>query len=399
MPKIIAINMADWGSTGEMAVNILLAAKKKGFDVCLACVNPTRTDINCFNITPNKFLRNVSHFYSRVFDADGFCSKASTKRLIKFLQKEDPDIIHLHNLHGYYVNIEQLFDFLISKDKKIVWTFHDCWPFTGKCPHYIFKNCDKWKNSCGKCPNKGEYPRSVFLDQTKKHLLKKKKIFEKSNNLTIVCPSDWLKSQVMESVAKKINVLVINNGINQLYFDLPFAKKDSSKSYNVFSMAYPWTPYKRLDVILNAAKRFEEHSDIKFVVAGIEKPYPQQKNVIFLPKQDIKQIISYLDHSFVFLNPSENETFGLTNVEAQARGIPSIIAKGSGGAEETIIDKKTGFAVDISNIDEVVGALEQVFHSDKTSTFNECRRNADKFSCEAMTSKYIDLYYEIITKK
>ena len=147
----------------------------------------------------NKFDFYFHSLCTRLFDNTGFSSVFATKRFLKWVKEYNPDVIHLHNLHGYYINIKILFDYLKKSGKPVVWTFHDCWPFTGHCPHYTFQGCDRWKNICFKCPLKNDYPASFLFDRSTKNFMQKKEFFTNLKNLTIVTPSKWLEGEVKKS--------------------------------------------------------------------------------------------------------------------------------------------------------------------------------------------------------
>ena len=136
---------------------------------------------------------------TRIFDRHGFGSKRATKKLLKKIEYLKPDIIHLHNLHGYYINIEILFNYLARKEIPIVWTMHDCWSFTGHCSHFEFVDCNKWRESCYSCPQRSSYPSSLIKDNSKENFLNKKRLFNSVHNMTIVPVSNWLDNKIKYS--------------------------------------------------------------------------------------------------------------------------------------------------------------------------------------------------------
>lgn len=155
---------------------------------------------------------------ARVFDAAGFGSKRITEKFIEWIKKYDPDVIHLHNLHGYYINIEVLFDYLRTCNKKILWTLHDCWAFTGHCTYFTYVKCNKWKQHCCHCPQKRKYPSSFWLDRSSNNFEKKKNIFCGVNNMTIITPSEWLAKLVKDSYLRDYKVNVHNNIVDRSVF-------------------------------------------------------------------------------------------------------------------------------------------------------------------------------------
>ena len=152
---------------------------------------------------------------SRITDRAGFYSRSATRKLVGFIREYQPDVIHLHNLHGYYLNLPILFDYLKNEYKgRVVWTLHDCWAFTGHCVHYTYAGCDKWKTGCKNCPEKRSYPASWLLDRSAKNYEDKKSLFTGVPNMTLVTPSKWLAQQVLQSFLNEYPCHVIHNGID-----------------------------------------------------------------------------------------------------------------------------------------------------------------------------------------
>ena len=165
----------------------------------------------------------------------------------------NPDIIHLHNIHGYYINIEILFDYLKSSKKPVIWTLHDCWSFTGHCAHVDYIRCDRWKSSCYSCPQKNQYPKSILLDKSKENYILKKNIFSSLDKLKIVTPSEWLKKQLSESFLSEIPVEVIYNGVDLNVFKpvtSNFRKANNLQDkYIILGVASPWHKRKDMNIL------------------------------------------------------------------------------------------------------------------------------------------------------
>ena len=213
--KVLQINsVCGIGSTGRIATDINNILIEQGHESYIAygrdlprnCGTSIRIGTKCDNYTHGVL--------TRVFDKHGFGSRKATQDFIKEVKKLDPDIIHLHNIHGYYINIEILFDYLKEAYKPVIWTLHDCWAFTGHCSYFDYIGCTRWETQCYSCPGKRSYPASAFLDNSKMNYSRKKAIFTGIKNLTIVTPSKWLAGLVKQSYLKKYPVKVINNGID-----------------------------------------------------------------------------------------------------------------------------------------------------------------------------------------
>ena len=213
--KLIQINTVCNGSTGNIMRQIQIAAMEKGYEtISFYGRRKGYADLPCERF--GSFWGFWSHvIWNTTTDKQGLFSYIATKKMVKRLREECPDIIHLHNLHGYYLNYPVLFNYLREEFKgRIIWTFHDCWPITGHCPHFVIAQCDKWKTKCGKCPNKGNYPISWFMDSSKSNYELKKKMFSGFENMTIVCPSKWMQDIVKKSFLKDTKNVVVSNGID-----------------------------------------------------------------------------------------------------------------------------------------------------------------------------------------
>ena len=217
--KILQINsVCGIGSTGRIVTDLCSELESNNFE-CLILYGRGK---KCESINAIKFGNKLSLCFhvllTRIFDLHGFGSKYFTIKMIKAIEKFKPDIIHLHNIHGYYINIEIFFKYLKKIDIPIVWTLHDCWSFSGHCAHFDFSNCLKWHKGCFECVEKRNYPASFLLDRSKKNWEKKKDLFSNLKNVTIVTPSVWLANLVKESFLQKYTIKVINNGVDTSKF-------------------------------------------------------------------------------------------------------------------------------------------------------------------------------------
>ena len=205
--KILMINsVCGFGSTGRIVLDLCSELEKDGFECAVAYGRGNASgNVKIIKIG-NKFDNYVLGFKTRIFDKHGFSSTRATKKFIQNLKDYNPDIIHLHNLHGYYLNIETLFKYLKESNKKVIWTLHDCWAFTGHCSYFDYVGCSKWKIKCENCIQKNQYPESKIIDNSRWNYEKKKELFTslKKENLQIVTPSVWLADLVKQSFLKSI---------------------------------------------------------------------------------------------------------------------------------------------------------------------------------------------------
>ncbi|MBG0764208.1 MAG: glycosyltransferase [Tissierellales bacterium] len=191
--KVLQINsVCGIGSTGRIATDIHNILIDQGHESYIAYGRDLPK--NCDNaIRIGTKIDNYTHVLkTRLLDKHGFGSKQATIEFIDKVKKLNPDIIHLHNIHGYYINIEILFDYIKEAKKPVVWTLHDCWSFTGHCSHFDYIGCEKWKTGCFDCPQKHEYPKSLFFDNSNWNYSKKREIFSGIDEMAIVTPSNWL---------------------------------------------------------------------------------------------------------------------------------------------------------------------------------------------------------------
>jgi len=394
--KILQINsVCGVGSTGRIAVDLYKMASSRGHTCKIAYGRG-----QALSVAEEDTIRigsgiGVNHhaLMSRITDKTGFYSKYSTKRFISKIKKHDPDIIHLHNIHGYYINIELLFKYLEKANKRVVWTLHDCWTFTGHCAHFDFCGCDKWKIACHDCEQKFKYPASLLIDNSASNFLKKKSLFTSVKNLTIVTPSDWLASLVKESFLGKYNVQVISNGIDLNIFkhtDSDFRETHSLKDeFIILGVANIWGERKGLDTFIRLSQELEEH--FRMVLVGVDDNAKSMlpENVIGISRTDsiheLAEIYSAVD---VFVNPTLEDNFPTTNLEALACETP-VITYNTGGSPESL-DKTCGVVVSKNNFGELKRAIFEM--KNRKLNGKDCRTRAMQFDKESKYLSYMELY-------
>lgn len=332
---------------------------------------------------------------SRIFDAQGLSSSLATKRLIKQVEAYDPDIIHLHNLHGYYLNIEILFNYLKTANKPVVWTLHDCWPFTGHCAHFDYIGCDKWKAGCYDCPQQMEYPTCNGFDRSEYNYHSKNKAFNGVSNLRIVTVSKWLATMIRQSYLKDYPVQVINNGINQEIFK-PTAstfRSDYGLEHKtiILGVAQNWSEKKGFNDFCQLAELLDDNYHI--VLVGL---MPKQSNNIppginaISRIPDPRKLVEVFSAADVFVNLSYEETFGLVTVEALACGTPVIVYDRTAVAE--VVDQRSGIVKkDLKDVYYAIINREWL----GINSF-DCEQQANKYSDKDRYQEYLDLYATIV---
>lgn len=328
------------------------------------------------------YTRQGLHTYihglcSRLGDAEGLYSKCATHHLINDILSFRPDIIHLHNIHGHYVNYEILFSFLKTVNIPIVWTLHDCWAWTGHCVHYTSVKCDRWRTGCYDCPSIRRYPSSWFYDNTRRNWERKSRAFIGIPNLTIVCVSEWQAAQAQKSFLKNYPIKVISNGIDTSIYK-PH-QTSPHKDFRIIAVASNWN--------LNKGKKYLD----------LLRPYLRSDETLKLINgiTDQTELAKIYSEADLFLNPSEEETFGMTTIEAMACGTPAIVNNCT-ALPETIKSSSTGFIVNCSDIDCFLNAIRHVKSLGKTYFKETCRNHVvEKYSLQIMIDNYLDLFCRI----
>ncbi|QNO13419.1 glycosyltransferase [Alkalicella caledoniensis] len=395
--RVLQINsVCGVGSTGRIATDIHSILLDQGSESHVAYGRGLANNCNQ-SIKIGSKIDNYFHVLStRLFDIHGFSSTFATKKLIKEIVKLDPDIIHLHNIHGYYLNIDVLFQYLRVCKKPIIWTLHDCWSFTGHCAYFDFVDCDKWKTKCYNCPQKAEYPKSIIVDRSKKNFDNKKDIFTGVENLTLVTPSKWLSLLVKESYLKDYSVEVINNGI-----DLDTFKPTSNKfkddprvrdKFIILGVASIWEKRKGFDYFLQLSKRLSSEEVIVLVGLNENQMKDLPENVIGITRtNNINDLADLYSSSDIFFNPTLEDNFPTTNLESLACGTPVITFKTGGSVES--IDEETGFIIEKGGLDELLKKIEIIKESDQNSYVLKCRNRAvNLYNKNEKFIEYIQLY-------
>ena len=353
--KLVLIN-AESGKGGGPATicddiynNFCNADSSNEALVCYGRQCNDSTDVNRYKVG-DKLSLAWHLVMTRLFDAHGLGSTIATKKLVKRLKEYKPDVVNLHNIHGYYLNYKILFDYLKEAGIPVVWTLHDCWPFTGHCAYFDLVGCEKWKSHCENCPQKNGYPSSSWLDRSAKNYDLKKELFAGiSKQLTIVTPSAWLGELVKESFLKDCRIEVINNGIDLNVF------KPMRRSFKVqhgitdkmmvLALASEWTVRKGFEDIKYIGTHLPE--DYQLVIVGLQEEQVAEvpAPIIALTRTDnVQQLVEIYSEADVFVNASVEDNFPTVILEALACGTP-VVTYDTGGCREEI-DEHTGILVD-----------------------------------------------------
>ena len=404
MPTIFQICVeGNTGSTGRIAEEIGILAIQKGWNSFIAYgrfPRPSKSNLIRIGTDWDVYLHGLE---TRLFDRHCLGSKAATQNLVKQIEEIKPDIIHLHHLHGYYINIEILFDFLTNASIPVVWTFHDCWSITGHCAYFDFAECDKWKTGCNVCPEKREYPASFFIDRSTKNYHLKKALFTSVKKMVVVPVSDWLKNIVLNSFMQNIPVQIIHNGLDISVFKPQNNNWETREKLGIggclmlLGVASPWTRRKGLNDFIQLSKLLNE--DEVIVLVGLNETQLKQlpKNIIGFSKTENRQeLIDLYSAADLFVNPTWEDNFPTTNLEALACGTPLVTYRTGGSIEA--ISSDTGFVTEKGDITELIKVIRNVKEKSKQSFSNACRKRAvELFNKDDRFKEYLDLYETIIS--
>ena len=400
MGKVVQINTVCNTSTGKLMAEIQRKANEAGYET-LSVVGRRKTyqDMRCEKIG-NGIAFWIHVAINTVFDRQGYGSYFMTKRMVNRLREESPDIIHLHNLHGYYLNISVLFKYLSEEFRgKVFWTFHDCWPITGHCAYFSAVGCNKWKTGCSKCPNKMMYPVSLFLDASRKNYEDKKRLFNSLNDLTILTPSEWMADLVKDSYLKKYPVKVINNGINLETFiykeptAILYEKYQIDKKKKiVLGVASVWDKRKGLDDFVSLAKILPDEYQILLVGLSKRQIRKLPFNIVGIERTESQEELAMIySLSHVFMNPSLEESFSLVTVEAAASGTPVIVLDTS--AVKELVCEENGIVLSRHEATDYLQAIRML--EERLLSRETIRQTVYKYDAEIFAKKVINLYGEV----
>lgn len=392
--KILQINtICKTASTGRITTDLYRLLEENGHECCIAYGRGNAPkELHTLRIG-SKVGVYLHALYTRITDRTAFASKRATRKLIRQIKEYQPDLIHLHNLHGYYIHLKLLFDYLKEAQIPVVWTLHDCWTFTGHCCYFDYARCDKWKTGCQHCSQKKEYPKSLFLDGSSRNYKIKGSIITSCPKLVLVTPSRWLQGLITQSYLKNIPNVIIPSGIDLTVFK-PTQSNIRSRygldhCFLILGVANGFTKFKGLEYFNLLADFLPANYRIMLVGVKESQHNDFSNKIILLPKTDhVEELAQYYTAADVFVNPTLQEAQGLTNIEALACGT-GVITFNSGGSSECILPD-CGNVVpryDFEGLRKtVIDACEHPFDPEA------CRRRAEFYNKDKLFYEYIKLY-------
>lgn len=394
----------NYGSPGHICESIGLLAQENDWDVYMAhglrYANPSKLKTFRVSSRTEEYLHILK---SLLCDGHGLASKSATKRLIAFIDKIQPTVINIHNLHGYYINYQVLFEYLEKKNIPIVWTLHDFWTITGHCVHFDYIGCSKWQTGCDSCQHFRSYPKSLLLDKSRNNYQLKKTLFTALNNVTIVPVSQWVGDLVSKSYLSGYPMKVIYNGIDLSVFKPTYSdlreKLGLKGKFVLLGVASPWYPMKGL------YDYFQLNSimpgDCKIIMIGLTKQQIAKlpSGIIGLERTGNQyELAQYYSMADVTLNLSYQETFGMTTVEGMACGTPAVVYNKTASPE--LVSEETGIIVEAGDRIGLLNAIMRIKENGSESYSEKCvKRVAEYFNAVQTYLQYLRLFEDYVTNQ
>lgn len=409
MGKLLQINpvIRTNTSTGRIMKEIGEIAISRGWESYLA-YSKARDGVpeHTSKLVPigNRLDLLVHWLATRLFDAHGLASRIATRQFVKRIREIDPDIIHIHNVHGYFLNYRILFDYLAKCGKPVIWTVHDCWLFTGHCYHYSAASCMKWKEGCDCCPQKRAFPSSFLLDRSKRNYAYKRASFTSVDDFTIVTVSEWMKREMGSSFLRDKRFKVIHNGIDTSVFK-PVSTESVSRKYGlqkghvILGVASIWLKEKGLDDLIRLSSLLGEDETL-LIVGGMsgeqERSLPDTIRRIGRTS-DVRELAALYSRATVLVNPTWQDNYPTVNLEAISCGTP-VVTYATGGSVESV-PEGGGFIVDQGDVETMLSAAREIEQWPKEETTQRLRKYAlENFDKDDRYKDYIRLYEDLAAR-
>ena len=409
MPKLLQINpvLRMNTSTGRIMQEIGELAMSAGWESYVAYSkgrDGLRGSTSKTVPVGNRFSVAVHGLETRLVDRHGLASNGATKAFIKKIEEIDPDIIHIHNIHGYFLNYRILFDYLSKAGKPVIWTIHDCWLYTGHCYYYTAAGCNRWKTGCGHCPQKRQFPASLIFDRSARNFRDKAQAFcsMPKDLLTIVPVSEWIRNEMRESFLKDYRFKVIHNGIDTNIFTPSASGCEVREKYGIGSrkiilgLASIWCKEKGWDDFIALSRQLKDDEVIVMVGVKPEQAKELPEGIIPIARtENVQQLAELYSAAEVFVNPTWQDNYPTVNLEAISCGTP-VITYNTGGSVESITPD-TGIVVPQGNLASLRQAISLIESNGKTRYQSPCREYAlAHFRKEDRYADYIRLYEECL---
>lgn len=406
-PTILQINtVVNSGSVGRIAEQIGQKIKAEGWNSWIAYGRgnqPSESELLKIGSIRDVYLHGIR---SRLSDNHGLSSMSATRNFIDQVKVLKPDLVHLHNIHGYYLHYPLLFNYLSTTNIPIVWTLHDCWPFTGHCTHFSVISCNKWERECYCCEQLRTYPISLLADRSARNYHDKKQAFTSVSQMTLVPVSQWMSNLVKRSFLGNYSVQTIYNGVDTTIFTPTDSRRIVSEQYEIaanqfliLGVANVWTPHKGLNDFIALRKILPPTCHLLLV--GLSS-----KQISRLPEgitgvahtENVQQLADLYAAADLFINPTWEDNFPTTNLEALASGTP-VATYRTGGSIEAV-NEATGFIVEQGDISGLLSVICTVQTKGKVSYTAACRQRAlTRFDKQDRYIEYIQLYKKLLNQE
>ena len=341
---------------------------------------------------------------TRALDRHGLGSASATRAFVERLREIAPDIIHIHNIHGYFLNYPIFFDYLKNSYVRVVWTVHDCWLYTGHCYYYSAIGCDRWQTGCGHCPQRGAFPRSLVVDRSRRNFIDKRKYFTSipKDRMVIVPVSEWMRDEMSRSFLKDYTFKVIHNGIDTSLFhpsegrgvrrDLGIGEEQKI----ILGLASVWSSEKGLDDFIKLSEML--NADETVVLVGIDAKTAKRlpASIKWIRRtENIEKLAELYSVSTVFVNPTYQDNYPTVNLESISCGTP-VVTYRTGGSVESITPD-TGRIVRQGDVEGLLAAVREIESIGKDGFVNACRDYAlANFRKEDRYNDYMQLYESLL---
>ena len=343
--------------------------------------------------------------WTRLTDRHGLASVIATRRFVRKIKELQPDIIHIHNIHGYFLNYKILFEYLSTADIPVVWTVHDCWLYTGHCNHYARVGCNKWMTQCEKCPQLSSFPASMLVDSSSRNFNDKRRLFTSVDDMTIVTVSDWMREEMRRSFLKDCQFKVVHNGVDLNVFNVGADSSEVRERYGlgdkhlILGVTSIWCREKGWDDFMELATMINEDEAIVLVGVTQEQMRKLPHNVTGIPRtENVAQLAALYSAATALVNPTWQDNYPTVNLESIACGTP-VITYRTGGSVESVCED-TGYVVEQGDVEGLLAAFRKIKEAGKQTYVGRCRNYAVRyFGKNDRYQEYMALYQDKTRKQ
>lgn len=394
--KVLHINAVyGHGSTGVIVRDIEHLCEQSGIECYVASPDSkVRESIRGY-VMGNTLDHKVHALMSRIHGKQAYFSHIPTKNLLRWMDKVRPDIVHLHNLHSNYINLNMLLDYLAQNDIRTIITLHDCWFYTGGCFHYASAGCNGWLRKCGICPKGKSDPTAIFSKKTAQILSDRKKRLLSIPRLTVTGVSDWISNEARKTFLSNCKIVTIHNGVDLTVFkptpsDLR-KRLNLEGKYVILGPASKWLqPINR--EVLDKFTELMQPDEILLLFGTTRGNIILPSNVrTYSYTKDRAELAALYTMADVFANTTREDSLSLINVEAQACGTP-VVTFDATGPKETV-DGNNSLNAIVGNTVDFYSKIQSIRNKATKDTAKACIEFIENsFEVKDNYNKFIELY-------